>query len=205
MLLPEYNTISEFHEHKIKEKGSTFIAQVFPAANPDECNKILTDVRKKYYDAAHHCYGYKLIDNNFKYSDDGEPNGTAGTRIYNAIEHFNLHNIIVVVIRYFGGVKLGVGPLGKVYYQSAYNVLEEAKKITKHGYCTINLEADFNLVNVIYNIISTKGYKIADTQYKENAAVLKVYVSVKEKDSALNTFNAIYGAIVKEEKGIIYF
>lgn len=204
MLLPEYNTISEFHEHKIKEKGSTFIAQVFPAGNLEECNKILTDVRKKYYDAVHHCYGFKLIDNTFKYSDDGEPNGTAGIRIYNAIEHFNLQNIMIVVIRYFGGVKLGVGPLGKVYYQSAYNVLEEAKKITKLGYAVINVEADFNLVNVIYNIISTKGYKIADTQYKENAAMLKVYVPVKEKDAALKTFNEIYEAKIKDEEGVVY-
>ncbi|HZW37744.1 MAG TPA: YigZ family protein [Ignavibacteriaceae bacterium] len=203
MLLTDYNTVFEFHEHKIKEKGSTFISQVFPAANLEECNKILTDVRKKYYDAVHHCYAYKLLDT-FKYSDDGEPNGTAGIRIYNAIEHFNLHNVIIIVVRYFGGVKLGVGPLGKVYYQSAYNVLEEGKKITKLGYAVINVEADFNLVNVIYNIISTKGYKIADTQYKENAAVLKVYVPVKEKESALNIFNEIYGAIVIEEEGVVY-
>ena len=147
-------TVDNFSEATYKEKSSVFMGQVYHCETENEAGKILELIKKKYYDASHHCFAYKFINDQFKYSDDGEPNGTAGIRILNAIEHFNLMNVIVVIIRYYGGTKLGVGPLGKAYYTSARNVLEEAKRVEKVFFQKVIIEADFNYISHIHRILS---------------------------------------------------
>ncbi len=170
MNYPDYLiTINEFAEHTLKAKGSAFTSQVYQCEADEETDEILTTVRKKYYDATHHCYAYKLLNGIFKYSDDGEPNGTAGIRIYNAIEHFELVNILVIVIRYFGGTKLGIGPLGKAYYTAASNVLSESKKIKKFLYNHIRIESAFEHTSHIHRIISKHKAIIANSEYGDYA------------------------------------
>ncbi|MGB5894590.1 MAG: YigZ family protein, partial [Ignavibacteriaceae bacterium] len=95
-------TVDNFAEVTYKEKSSVFIGQVYHCEMENEAANILEPIKKKYYNASHHCFAYKLISEQFKYSDDGEPNGTAGIRILNAIEHFNLINVMVVIFRYYG-------------------------------------------------------------------------------------------------------
>ncbi len=121
-------------EFKLKEKGSSFISISGPIENEKEANTFLNSIRKKYYNASHHCFSYKLADGQFRYSDDGEPNGTAGIRIYNSQNYFGLTNLITVVVRYFGGTKLGVGPLGKAYYKSSSQNLASSTITEKHLY-----------------------------------------------------------------------
>ncbi len=162
-------TVDDFAEVTYKEKSSVFIGQVYHCETDNETTNILAQIRKKYYDATHHCFAYKLTTEQFKYSDDGEPNGTAGIRILNAIEHFNLTNVIVVIIRYYGGTKLGVGPLGKAYYTSAYNVLEEVKKLEKVLFQKVIIEADFNYISHIHRILSNNSATIGNSEYKEKA------------------------------------
>jgi uncharacterized YigZ family protein len=162
-------TIDSFTEESYKEKGSVFTGQVYHCESETEAANILASIRKKYYDATHHCFAYKLIDEKLKYSDDGEPNGTAGIRILNAIDHFKLINIIVVIIRYYGGTKLGVGPLGKAYYISAYNVLNKAQKLEKILYQKISIEFDFNFISHIHRILSNHGATIEKSEYEEKA------------------------------------
>lgn len=164
----EILTINGFHETSFKEKGSLFTGQVFPVNTEEDVSKILTDVKKKYYDASHHCYGYKLLDGHFKYSDDGEPSGTAGIRILNAIDHFDLVNTLVIVIRYFGGTKLGVGPLGKAYYTSAESALKEVSKNKKTAYKQVRVTADFEHTNLLHKAFSDFEIVIQNTQYTEN-------------------------------------
>ncbi len=147
-------TISAFSEFKLKEKGSVFIAQVYPVSFNKEAEQTLSEIKKKYFDATHHCFAYRLSDNIERYSDDGEPSGTAGVRILNAIEHFDLVDIIVVVIRYFGGTKLGVGPLGKAYYQAAFEVLTLSDIIEKGLYKKIKIVYDYELTSKIHHFIS---------------------------------------------------
>ncbi len=146
--------ISSNSEFKFKEKGSTFIGQAFIINDEDSAILLLNEIRKKYYDATHNCYAYRLFNGKFKYSDDGEPNGTAGIRIFNAIEHFNLQNILVIVTRYYGGVKLGVGPLGKAYYQSAFEVLSKSEKIEKVNYQKIRISYDYGFVKTLHKVIT---------------------------------------------------
>ncbi len=147
-------TLNGFKEFKFKEKGSVFIAQAYPVESVDEVAEILKKIKKKYYDATHHCFAYKLFSGEIKYSDDGEPNGSAGIRILNAIEHFGLENVLVIVIRYFGGTKLGVGPLGKAYYQAAAGSLKEADITEKELYIKIKIQYDYEMTNKIHHLIS---------------------------------------------------
>jgi len=162
-------TVDNFAEVTYKEKSSVFVGQVYHCETENEAANILEPIKKKHYDATHHCYAYKLITEQFKYSDDGEPNGSAGIRILNAIEHFNLINVIVVITRYYGGTKLGVGPLGKAYYTSAYDVLKNAKKLEKVFFQKVNIEADFNYISHIHRILSNHNAIIENSVYKEKA------------------------------------
>ena len=162
-------TVDNFVEGTYKEKSSVFIGQVYHCETENKAANILAQIKKKYYDATHHCFAYKLITEQFKYADDGEPKGTAGIRILNAIEHFDLINVMVVIIRYYGGTKLGVGPLGKAYYTSAYNVLEEVKKLEKILFQKVIIEADFNYISHIHRILSNHNATIEHSEYKEKA------------------------------------
>jgi uncharacterized YigZ family protein len=150
-------TIKTFTETKFKEKGSVFIGQAFPVESVEEAESILEEVRKKYYDATHHCYAYLLKDESFKYSDDGEPNGTAGIRIYNAIQHFEFVDVLVIVIRYYGGTKLGVGPLGKAYYQSAFQTLESCEAVKKAFFTRIEIIFDYSQTSLAHHLLKQFG------------------------------------------------
>ncbi|MCX7875773.1 MAG: YigZ family protein [Melioribacteraceae bacterium] len=178
MKLPiEIRTISNETEFKLKEKGSLFIAKSFPINSEDEINNKLFLIKKEFYDANHHCYSYKLQNGIFKYSDDGEPNGTAGIRIFNAQNHFQLTNILTVVIRYFGGVKLGVGPLGKAYYETAFESLLKSKVYTLELYQKVIFTYDFSQSKTIHHFISKFNLKIIENKYSnlpQITALIKV-------------------------------
>ena len=161
-------TVNGFKEEKFKEKGSRFIAQCFPISNEFEVSILLDEIRKKYYDATHHCYAYKLFEGTSKYSDDGEPSGTAGLRISNAIDHFLLTNTLIVVIRYFGGIKLGMGPLGKTYYNSASEVLKKADKISKTFYNKFFVTVNFSQISTVHHVININNVKLINTDYKDS-------------------------------------
>jgi len=149
------NTITNKAKSEFKEKGSLFIGQVFPIQSLEDAEKILSETRKKYYDASHNCYAYKLIDEEeVKYSDDGEPNGTAGIRIFNAINHYKLSNVLIISTRYFGGTKLGVGALGKAYYNSAISAIENANIITKINYTEILLEFGYDMTSHVHHFLN---------------------------------------------------
>lgn len=159
-------TIIGFTETKFKEKGSLFIGHSYPVKNETDCFFILDKLRKEFYDATHICYAYRLAtDDKEKYSDDGEPNGTAGIRILNAIDHFDLIEILVVSIRYYGGTKLGVGPLGKAYYKSAFDTLEISKVLNKSPFYQVRINIDVSFVKTIFKILS--NCKIIQSDYNE--------------------------------------
>ena len=137
--------------NKLKIKGSQFIGFSYRISNSEDTEKHLTGLKKKFYDASHHCYAYKTN------SDDGEPNGTAGIRILNAINHFSVSDILVVVVRYFGGTKLGVGPLGKAYGETAFNLLENSRllELTK-----------FEQIKIVYPYAETSAIHYLLNKYE---------------------------------------
>ncbi len=164
-LIEEIKTIKNPTESKFKEKGSVFIGKAFHILTEEEAEGILKEIREKYFDATHHCFAYKLSTGIIKYSDDGEPTGTAGLRILNAIEHFGLSNCFVIAIRYFGGTKLGVGPLGKAYYESAYQTLQSAGQIEQKLYVKVSLNLDFQMMSHCHRILSNSKAKILESDY----------------------------------------
>jgi uncharacterized YigZ family protein len=165
--ITQIKTIASATEIKLKEKSSVFLGFAFPVKSVDEAVEKLALLRKEYFDATHHCYAYRLTDGILKYSDDGEPNGTAGVRILNAIEHFELVNILLVVVRFFGGIKLGVGPLGKAYYNSAIQTIESAQIYVQKPYIKIAIVSNYLFINQIKKLLSKYEAKIEEIIFDE--------------------------------------
>jgi uncharacterized YigZ family protein len=176
-IIKSIRTIEGFSESRIKEKSSVFIGQSYFMINSDDCNTKLNEIRKEFYDATHHCYCYRLNSGETKYSDNGEPSGTAGIRILNAIEHFELTDIMVVVIRYFGGTKLGVGPLGKAYYESAHNVLKNSPIIVKDPYQKISISTNFDKMGHVFRLLTTFSGKKITSDYKEDSVEIGSFLN----------------------------
>ena len=183
--IKEIKTIKKSVEVKFKERSSVFIGECYYVSSDNEVLPILEKIKKKYFDATHHCFAYKLSNGNFKFSDDGEPNGTAGKRILNAIEHFNLENCIVIITRYFGGTKLGVGPLGKAYYTSAYQALESSEFIIQRPYLIVNINCDFSYLNLLHRTLGNHDSIIIETKYGENVEFV-CYINANEKKSFIS-------------------
>ena len=183
MNLPdEIRTIDEFRDVTTTIKKSNFVAQVYSIISDDELKSNLTKAKRKYYDASHHCYAYKLINGNVRYSDAGEPNGTAGIRILNAIEHFSLVNQLVIVSRIFGGIKLGIGPLGKAYYQSAFEVLNDSQISTKLLYKKVEILSEIEQTGLIYRILANHKSIVIDSEYQEKFS-LSCFITSTEIES----------------------
>jgi uncharacterized YigZ family protein len=180
MNLPEQiRTIEEYKELTFSEKKSKFIAEVYSVISENQAKEYLTETQKKYYDASHHCYAYKFANGNFRYADAGEPTGTAGIRILNAIDHFNLMDQMVIVTRYFGGTKLGVGLLGKTYYNAAHYVLDNSIISTKQLFNKVTIISDFENISLVYRILSEHQSIIMKDEYIEN---IKFYCLIKHSE-----------------------
>ncbi|MFA3783047.1 YigZ family protein [Melioribacteraceae bacterium 4301-Me] len=164
-MIDKIKVIKRKSEFKYKEKGSTFIGIVLEAETEDKAIEFLNNCKKNYYDASHICYSYKISPNTIKYSDANEPRGTAGIRILNAINHFGLTNIILIVVRYFGGIKLGVGNLGKAYYHTAMETIKAAGIIEKKTYKMINVEFEFEETKLIHHILNKYNTIIEKIDY----------------------------------------
>ena len=128
-----FKSISGPSEGLYKEKGSKFLAFAYPVVSEEEVRTVLGRIRKEYYDARHHCYAYRLglTGNVWRYNDDGEPSSTAGRPIYGQILSRELSDVLIVVVRYFGGTKLGVPGLIRAYKTAAADALDHARTVEK--------------------------------------------------------------------------
>lgn len=151
----KYLTVSKSVESIYKEKGSKFLSFLYPVTSLDEVKEYLTQLKKKYYDATHHCYAYIIgyDKETFRMNDDGEPSSTAGKPIYGQLQSNDLTNVLLVVVRYFGGTKLGVSGLIKAYKESSAEctaLAEIVEKQVKHKY---NIYFAYEDMNVVMNIL----------------------------------------------------
>ena len=175
-----FYTIKEDCSAEITEKKSKFICNVFHVESVQEAEDKLNIIRKKYHDARHNCYVYKVVEEDaFKASDDGEPSGTAGVPMLNIINGRNLSNILVVVTRYFGGILLGTGGLVRAYSLATTTALDDSNIIKQE----MGLEASFNveykeLEEVRYHL-KNRNIVISGQEYLEN---VKVFVEGREED-----------------------
>ena len=156
-----YKTIeTPCEETLFKEKGSKFFGYTFPVSSEKDVKEKLEELKKKHHTARHFCYAYQLgIDNiRFRANDDGEPNNSAGMPIYGQIQSFEVTNILIVSVRYFGGTKLGVGGLISAYKKSAQMALEVSDILTKTINIQYQLNFDYDLMNPVMRIVKEKKH-----------------------------------------------
>ena len=168
-----YKTIKYQAEGFFKDKGSKFIARIYYAETEDDCKAKIAEVKKEFYDARHHCYAYRIKpeDEQFRSNDDGEPSGTAGKPILNQIYSFELFNVIIIVVRYFGGTKLGTSGLINAYKTSALEALSSTKIITRDITRKMELRFASPLMNDVMRIIKEEKLKIIDQFYDKNCVI----------------------------------
>ena len=170
----------------LKEKGSKFIGFAFPVNNVKELKNALEKIREEHPKATHHCYAFRLGMNgeNYRANDDGEPSGSAGLPIYNQLLANNLTNILLIVVRYYDGTKLGVSGLVKTYKESAKLTLDEAEIITKELESDLEIEFDFHQQNIIFTLLNKFDGKIQDFLTDEKCKIIaKIKTSQKENIS----------------------
>ena len=166
-----YDTIASPSTVELKEKGSRFIAEIAFAESADIARAQLQTIRKREHAASHHCYAYVVREKEqvqFKYSDDGEPNGTAGKPIYDVITGNNLQNLICVVTRYFGGTKLGAGGLSRAYGASAKAAIEQAGKKTVYFKSNIRLEFSFPVYDQVNRLLQKLGAEVTNSDFSQD-------------------------------------
>lgn len=165
-------TIEKNIKNEIVINKSRFITYLYKVNNIDEINDILNNLKKEYKDATHHCYSY-IIGNVKRFNDDGEPSHTAGMPMLNVLENKNLNNVLAVVIRYFGGIKLGAGGLVRAYTNSVSEAVNISNIIPIINEYKVKIEFDYNNVNNINYIL--KDYKITYKEFDENIIYEFIY------------------------------
>ena len=160
-------TISTNYIHEYEIKKSRFIGYTFLVNSEEEIDKHLTILRKEHSTATHICYGYTL-NSTAKCSDDGEPSGTAGLPILEVIRKNGLSNVLVVVVRYFGGIKLGAGGLIRAYSRCASDTIKQSDVKELNKYITYRLEVNYANMPIITKMLKGNKYKLIDTTYATN-------------------------------------
>lgn len=197
-----YKTITAPSEETLfKEKNSKFFGYAFPIENEDDVKLHLDTIKKQHHSARHWCYAYQIGRKEphiqFRANDDGEPNNSAGMPIYGQIQSFDVTDILIIVVRYFGGVKLGVGGLISAYKTSAQLALEHSNIITK----TINVKYlitfDYKNMNKVMRVIKEKHLKIIN-QKLELDCNITISVRLKNSTKIFEIFDAIYEIKIKE-------
>lgn len=168
-----YKTVKEQSQSLIVEKKSKFIANVKPVDNEEDALDFLAQMRSEYSDATHNVYAYVIDENNiFRYSDDGEPSGTAGMPVLDAIRKAGIVDVVVVVTRYFGGTLLGTGGLVHTYGASAKQGLIASKVVTRQLCDILSVKVDYSLLGKMQHEIMSKGYLLSDTIYEDNVTFI---------------------------------
>ncbi len=161
-------TIKDNKEKTIIINKSKFISQSYFVNSVSDAQNIINNIKDKYKDATHVCYAY-IIDNNVKYSDDREPNNTAGLPIYNVLEKNTLNHVLVIVIRYFGGIKLGAGGLTRAYSNSATLVINDNITELIPGY-KVEIKLDYDTIKEVEYIL--KNENIISKQFNEDITII---------------------------------
>ena len=186
----EFITIQEDVVSEFVEKKSKFIGNLFYVESTEKAEELIKQTRKKYFDARHNCIAYRVMEDGQiveRFSDDGEPSGTAGSPMLNILQKNNLVNVLIIVTRYFGGILLGTGGLVRAYQNSLLLAIEKSAKVTKclGEILEVTLEySDFE--NFKYYCKNNK-INIVDTNYQENI-VCKIELEEDKKEKLKNDF-----------------
>jgi len=191
-----YQTISGKAEGLYKEKGSKFIALAFHVTSEEEVKDILVGLRKEYHDARHHCYSYIIgfKGEHWRANDDGEPSGTAGRPIHGQMQSRNLTNTLIVVIRYFGGTKLGVSGLINAYKTAASDALEHANVVTKTIKDVYTITFGYLAMNDIMKLVKDENLGLMEQNF-DTSCFITVGIRQGRTASVLGKIEKIDSAI----------
>lgn len=166
-----YRTIAGRGETEIKIVGSRFLSYAIPCPSSEAFADFLDALRKEHYNATHHCSAWRIgyDGTEFRYSDDGEPSGTAGKRILGSIDRMELTDVGIVVVRYFGGTKLGVGGLARAYTDSADAVLAICKIEERFHQEMMTLTFPYDVTSQVHHVIDMHGAEVLDREYIEQS------------------------------------
>ena len=199
--------VTEGGTGEVIEKKSRFIASIFPIQTEEEALTYLSQVRKKYYDARHNCFAYVVGEKNEteRCSDDGEPSGTAGRPMMDVLTGQGLHNVLVVVTRYFGGTLLGTGGLVRAYSAAVQEGLKNSRIITKCRGVRLSIGTDYNGIGRLQYLFGQRQIPMMDTEYTDRVrfAVLVPVSRVQEITKAVT--EATSGqAVITEDRELYY-
>lgn len=192
-----YKSIAGPSEGLFKDNGSRFIALAYPVETEEEVREIVSRLRKEYHDARHHCYAYRLGYKRdvFRTSDDGEPSGSAGRPILGQIDSLGLSDVLVVVVRYFGGIKLGIPGLIRAYKTSSADALSQAAVIEKIAARRFRLHFDYLSMNAVMKVLKEMDLPQSGQQFGEECSL-----EVRVRLSALEDFRQSIGEHAKLEE-----
>ena len=195
-----YNTIENAVENILfKEKNSKFIGYAYPITSENEVKTHIENLKKEHFSARHWCYAYQIGTETlrFRANDDGEPSNSAGMPIYGQIQSFEITNVLIIVVRYFGGVKLGVGGLISAYKTTAQLTLEEAdiveKTIDKHFKITF----DYKNMNKVMRIIKEKNIDIVHQKMELNCEI-EIATRKKNAQQTFDIFSTLFEIEIEE-------
>ena len=191
-----YRTIASASTASVfKDKNSKFYGYGFPINTEDDVKQHINDLKKKHHQARHWCYAYQLgkqeKDYIFRVNDDGEPNNSAGMPIYGQIQSFDVTNILIIVVRYYGGTKLGVGGLINAYRSGAKLALEASEILTKTVNIKYSITFDYKNMNKVMRVIKENKIKITN-QRLELRCELIISVRLKDTKSICDIFERLY-------------
>ena len=179
-----YKTIEFPAEGQYKDKGSRFIALAYPVRQEEEIRTIVAAIKEKYYDARHHCYAWRLGADKklFRANDDGEPSSTAGKPILGQIQSHDLTDILIVVVRYFGGIKLGVSGLINAYREATADALQNAVMVEKTVNEVLRVRFNYPVMNDVMRIVKETNPEILERQFELECEML---LSIRQKEMPL--------------------
>ena len=178
-----FKSIKYRSEGFYKDKGSKFIAYACPVRSEEEAKEILAEIKKEHHSARHHCFAWRLGGDKIRIraNDDGEPSSTAGKPILGQLKKYGVTNVLLVVVRYFGGTLLGTSGLIKAYRNAASDALEKAVIISNTLENMYRLTYSYNEMNDVMRIIKQENLNIVNTQFEDTC---KLYLSVRKSQSA---------------------
>ena len=195
-----YTTLAGPAHGEFRDRGSKFLAYAFPVYTEEEWQARLEEVRREHPKARHHCYGYRLgLDgNNFRANDDGEPSGTAGRPILGQIDSFGLANVIVIVVRYFGGTLLGTSGLINAYKESAADALNQAELIERTVEDIYRITFDYALMGNVMSSIKNLELEMARQDFGD-IGIVEVAIRQSEVEDKLRRLKAAVAGVYLEE------
>ncbi|TFH21809.1 MAG: YigZ family protein [Bacteroidia bacterium] len=189
-----YRTIENHSEGIYKEKGSKFLAFAYPVSSEEEISQYQADLRKQYHDARHHCYAWRLGPEKLVYrvNDDGEPSGSAGKPIFGQIQSRDLSDILVVVVRYFGGTLLGVGGLIRAYRSAASDALDHNSIIERRVFDKMKLDFAYVHMNSVMKLIKDLHLEFENQLFDLDCSLI-LRVWKRKSEQVLHEFSKIEG------------